>query len=158
MEWEAFEMFGRATLFALLAIVGLMGASSADTAVIVNSGSTNSYGYTIHVAADGKASFTLQKRGENAGATPKPFTVPAATAARFFSDLAAARKGNATTVPCMKSASFGTSMHVTWQGWVSPDLSCPPKDGLGDSLVRDITAIRQAAGIPEMPLHPATGP
>ncbi|MFY9666208.1 MAG: hypothetical protein WAL67_11255 [Candidatus Cybelea sp.] len=151
-------MFARAALFASLAIAGLMAATPADTAVIVNSGSTNSYGYTIHVASDGKASFTLQRRGESAATTPKPFTVPAATAARFFSDLAAARKGNAAAEPCMKSASFGTSMHVTWQGWVSPDLSCPTNDGSGDALVRDIAAIRQAGGIPEMPLHPATGP
>lgn len=149
-------MFVRA-LFAALGIAGLMAATPADTAVIVNSGSTNSYGYTIHVASDGKASFTLQ-RGESAATTPKPFTVPAATAARFFSDLAAARKGNAAAEPCMKSASFGTSMHVTWQGWVSPDLSCPTNDGSGDALVRDISAIRQAGGIPEMPLHSATGP
>lgn len=77
-------MFARAALFASLAIAGLMAATPADTAVIVNSGSTNSYGYTIHVASDGKASFTLQRRGESAATTPKPFTVPAATAARFF--------------------------------------------------------------------------
>jgi hypothetical protein len=151
-------MFVRATIFAVLAILGVVAATPSETAVIVNSGSTNSYGYTIQVASDGKASFTLQKRGESAATTPKPFTVPTATAARFFSDLAAARKGNAASAPCMKSASFGTSMHVTWQGWVSPDLSCPPNDGLGEALVHDITAIRQAAGISEMPLHPATGP
>ncbi|MGA9944798.1 MAG: hypothetical protein WBP75_07140 [Candidatus Cybelea sp.] len=151
-------MFVRATIVAVLAILGVVAATPSDTAVIANSGSTNSYGYTIHIASDGKASFTFQKRGESAATTPKPFSVPMATAARFFSDLAAARKGNAASAPCMKSASFGTSMHVTWQGWVSPDLSCPPNDGFGEALVHDITAIRQAAGIPEMPLHPATGP
>jgi hypothetical protein len=152
-------MRGRATLFAVTAIATLMAATPGDHAVIVNSGSTNSYGYTITIGSDGKASVTMQKRGESAVGTPKPFTVPAATTARFFSDLAAARKGHAVTVPCMKSASFGTSTHITWQGWTSPDLSCPPKDGLGNALVTDMAAIRKAAGIEELPLiHPSGVP
>jgi FtsP/CotA-like multicopper oxidase with cupredoxin domain len=142
----------RAMLLALLAMAGLMAAAPRDNAVIVNSGSTNTYGYTIEVWSDGSATAVLQRRGQSASATPKPFKVPAATVARFFANLAAARKGNALTVPCMKSASFGTSTHITWQGWTSPDLSCPPKDSLGDALVSDIAAIRQAAGIEELPL------
>lgn len=135
-----------------------MGAAPLDNAVIVDSGSTNTYGYTIHVSSDGKASVTLEERGGTAAGTAKPFTVPAATATRFFADLAAARKGNVATVPCMKSASFGTSLHITWQGWTSPDLSCPPKDALGETLVKDVDAIRQAGAIPAMPLrqHPQT--
>ena len=47
----------------------------------------------------------------------------------------------------MKSASFGMAEHVKWQGWVSPDLTCPPKDSLGEALVKDIGEIRQAAGV-----------
>ena len=151
------EMRVRATLLAALGIASLVAASPLDNAAIVNSGSTNSYGYTIDVASDGKASVTLGESGTPAS-TPKPFIVPAATTARFFADLAAARKGNAATVPCMKSASFGTSLHVTWQGWTYPDHSCPPKDALGEALVKDVDAIRQAGGIPAMPLrqHPQT--
>jgi hypothetical protein len=136
----------RATLLAALAIMTFVAAAPRDNAVIVNSGSTNSMGYSIEVWSDGNASVTMQNRGSSAS-SPKPFTVPAATAQRFFADLAAARKGNAATVPCMKSASFGTSTHIKWQTWVSPDLSCPPKDSLGDALVKDIDAIRQAGGV-----------
>jgi hypothetical protein len=143
----------RATLAGALAIACCVGAAPRDTAVIVNSGSTNSYGYSIQVWSDGKASVTLKENGGAAVSTPKAFTVPATTAARFFSDLAAARKGNATTVPCMKPVSFGTSTHVTWQGWTSPDLTCPPKDQLGDALVKDVDEIRQASGIPALPLR-----
>jgi hypothetical protein len=143
----------RATIFAGLAIAMFVAAVPSDKAVIVNSGSTNSYGYTITVSSDGNGSVTLQDRGGASASAPKTFTVPAATTARFFADLAAARKGNATTVPCMKSASFGSSMHITWQGWVSPDLTCPPKDALGDALVTDVGAIRKAAGISESPLR-----
>jgi hypothetical protein len=56
-------------------------------------------------------------------------------------------------VPCMKSASFGTTVHITWQGWVSPDLTCPAKDALGAALVKDVDEIRQTAGIPAMPMR-----
>jgi hypothetical protein len=141
----------RATFLAGLAIATLVAAAPRDSAVIVNSGSTNTYGYSIQVWSDGKASITLQNRG-TVSSTPKPFTVSTETVSRFFSDLAAARKGNAVTVPCMKSASFGTSEHVKWQGWVSPDLACPPKDSLGDALVKDVDEIRQAAGVSVSPL------
>jgi hypothetical protein len=140
-----------ALLLAALAITSCVAAAPRESAVIVNSGSTNSYGYSIEVWSDGTASVTMQRRGSATG-TPKPFTVPTATATRFFADLAAARKGNLTTGPCMKSASFGTTMRVTWQGWTSPDLSCPGDDSAGDALIADVAAIRQAAGLPEMPL------
>lgn len=141
-----------ATLTAVLAIAALMAASPPDTATIVDSGSTNANGYTIHVASDGNASVTYAPRGGSPIGTPKPFTVPAATTARFFADLAAARKANAQTVPCMKPVSFGTTLKVTWQDWTSPDLTCPPKDALGEALVSDVAAIRHAGDVD--PLHP----
>jgi hypothetical protein len=143
----------RATLITGLVIASFVAAAPSPTAVIVNSGSTNSYGYTISVSPDGKASVTLQERGGGPVGTPKPFTVPAATATRFFADLAAARKANAATVPCMKSASFGTTTHITWQEWTSPDLSCPPSESSGKALVNDVDAIRKAAGIAAFPLR-----
>jgi hypothetical protein len=143
-----------ATLLAVLAVASWVAATPADTAVIVNSGSTNSYGFTIQVWSDGKGSLSLKERG-GAASTPKAFTLSAATTARFFADLAAARKANTATAPCVKSASFGTSTHVAWQDWKSPDLSCPPNDSLGAALVRDIDAIRQAAGISQTPLRGA---
>ncbi len=144
----------RATIAAALAIATLMAASPPDTATIVDSGSTNANGYTIHIASDGNASVTYQPRGGSPIGTPKPFTVPAATTARFFTDLAAARKGNVATVPCMKPVSFGTTLKVTWQGWTSPDLTCPPKDALGEALVSDVAAIRNAGGIDQLRPHP----
>jgi hypothetical protein len=142
----------RATFFAGLAIASFMAATPRDTAVIVNSGSTNSIGYKIQVWSDGSAAITTQN-GSNSPAAAKTFTVSAATTSRFFADLAAARKDDAKSVPCMKSASFGTSTHVTWQGWVSPDLDCPPKGSLGAALVEDIQTIRQASGISAFPLR-----
>jgi FtsP/CotA-like multicopper oxidase with cupredoxin domain len=140
-------MMVRATLAVALAIGTCVAATPHQTAEIVNSGSTNSMGYTISLSSDGSATLTLQSRGAGSPNAPKKFTVPAETASRFFADLAAARNGNVATVPCMKSVSFGTSTHIRWQGWVSPDLDCPPKGSLGDALVKDLEAIRQAAGI-----------
>jgi len=142
-----------AILVAALAIATLVAATPSDNAVIVNSGSTNAYGYKIDVSSDGRGTSVLQNRNGGAASTPKPFTLPAATASRFFADLAAARKETAATVACMKSVSFGSTMHVTWQGWTSSDLTCPAKDGAGEALIKDVDEIRQAAGIPESPLR-----
>lgn len=150
---SALTMRLRATMFAVLTIASGVAATPSNSAAIVNSGSTNSYGFTIALGSDGQASVVLQHRGVAAAAAPKAFTVPAATTARFFADLAAARKANLTTAPCMKSASFGSSTHVTWEGWVSPDLSCPPAGALGEALVKDVDEIRQAGGIADLPLR-----
>ena len=146
-------MAPRATLLGAFAIATLVAASPTDTATIVNSGSTNTYGYSIVVASNGNASATLREKGGATSGSAKTFTIPAATVARFFADLAAARKSNAQSVACMKSASFGTTVHVTWQGWVSPDLSCPQSDSLGAALVKDVDDIRQRAGITNLPLR-----
>jgi hypothetical protein len=146
-----------ATLAAALMIAACVAASPPQSAVIVNSGSTNTLGYTITVSSDGKGSVTMQARGGTAGA-PKSFAVSAAAAAKFFDDLAAARKSNEATVPCMKSASFGTTVRITWQGWTSPDLSCPPKGPEGDALISDVAAMQKAAGISELPLRGQGGP
>jgi hypothetical protein len=143
----------RATLLSLFAIASLMAAAPArENAVIVNSGSTNAMGYKISVWSDGTATLTMQHRDGSAVSAPKAFDVRAATATRFFSDLAAARSARIATVPCMKSVSFGTTTRVTWQGWVSPDLDCPPKDSLGDALVKDLGEIIKAAGVGPQPL------
>lgn len=149
-------MTRRETLLSLLAIATLMAAAPVrDSAVIVNSGSTNTIGYKISVWSDGTASVTMQQREGSSASRPKSFNVPSPIATHFFSDLAAARSGKAVTVPCMKSASFGTSTHVTWQGWVSPDLDCPPKDSLGQALAKDVEEIVKAAEIVPVPLrHP----
>jgi hypothetical protein len=127
--------------------VFLIGAVPLDSAVIVDSGSTNTQGYRIEVRSDGSAFVST------GSSSPKPFTVPQATVERFFADLAAARKGNATSAPCVKSASFGSTLRITWQQWVSPDLTCPPKDASGAALVTDVQTLRKAAGIGTAPLR-----
>ncbi len=137
---------------ALLALAGLgaalataCAATQRDGATIVNSGSTNASGYAIDVWSDGSASVVLQNRlGVKAGAS-RAFSLDRRVAAAFFTDLKAARDGHATGVPCMKSASFGTRTTVTWHGWSSPDLSCPPGDALAAALKHDVDTIVAAA-------------
>ena len=51
----------------------------------------------------------------------------------------------------MKSASFGTTTHVTWHDWKSPDLDCPSENALLSALIGDVNAIRQASGVGTLP-------
>jgi hypothetical protein len=60
---------------------------------------------------------------------------------RFFTDLAAARKDNVASGSCAKSASFGSTIRVKWQGWVSNDVTCPPPSTVGSAAVKDAQAL-----------------
>lgn len=134
-------------LFAASVFLGCIGAVPDDFAVISSPGSTNTYGYIIQIWSDGDGSVTLQTHDGLLATMPKAFLLPATVAARFFSDLAAARSGNAATVPCMKTVSFRSSLYVSWRDWKSPDLTCPPKESLADALARDAEAIAETAGV-----------
>jgi hypothetical protein len=146
---------GRRVALAIGFAIALVAAAPRDSAVIVDSGSTNTQGYKIQVSSDGTASITPADRFGTVQGAAKPFTVPASTAARFFADLAAARKGAAAGQPCIKSASFGTTTHVVWHGWTSPDLDCPAANALTAALVHDVGEIRQTSGISAEPLRRA---
>ncbi|HTU82627.1 MAG TPA: hypothetical protein VMF61_10890 [Candidatus Acidoferrales bacterium] len=122
------------------------GAAARDGATIVNSGSTNALGYTIDVWSNGSAVVTLRDRTGTALGTPKPFSLPDAVASRFMADLKAARAAKPPASACMKSASFGTTTHVEWHGWTSPDLDCPPRNAPTAALVHDVGVIRLASG------------
>ena len=152
----------RTATFAVVMTMGLLAVcaaaapsvpgSSHDGATIVDSGSTNTGGYTIHVWSDGTAAVTYQNHTDTA-ASPKSFTFSPSVAARFFADLKAARAGKAQAERCMKSASFGTSTHVYWHGWTSPDLDCPPGDPLTSAVFKDVNAIRSAGKVTPSPLR-----
>ncbi|MBV9263370.1 MAG: hypothetical protein JO324_03540 [Candidatus Eremiobacteraeota bacterium] len=130
-----------------------MSATPQATAVIVNSGSTNSHGYKITLAADGAGTAALANRDGSVAGPVKSFRIAPQAAATFFADLDAARKSKTPAVGCMKSASFGSFTHVTWDGWQSPDLDCPPADGSIGALIKDVERIREASGIPAFPLR-----
>jgi hypothetical protein len=118
-------------LFTAYAAIVLVGAAPIDSAVIVDSGSTNSRASQIVVHSDGTASITFGT------SSPKPFTVPKATVARFFTALPAVRNDNVPAGSCAKSASFGSTIRVKWQGWVSNDVTCPPPSTASPAAVKD---------------------
>jgi len=110
----------------------------ATSAVIANSGSTNTAGYRIVVATDGRAQITQ-------GTTTRSLTIPAALATQFYTDLAAA--GPLDAMParsCMKSASFGTTTVVTYAEKTSPDLQCSAQGDAAKALAADVRAITTA--------------
>ncbi|MBC5805308.1 MAG: hypothetical protein DLM53_02570 [Candidatus Eremiobacter antarcticus] len=93
-------------------------------AVILNTGSTNTAGYRIVVRPTGESEYAMRS-GSLSGRGRQIGAVSQAQAQRFFRDLAAAAPlQNLRSVPCMKSASFGSSLFVWWNHERSPDLSC----------------------------------
>jgi len=123
---------------------------SADSAVIVNSGSTNIAGFRITVARSGQADYiaTPRRFGPQSREKPEPAhkKLPRALAEKFFSDLERAQPLSSLPQPhCMKSASFGSNLRVEFGDEKTPDLSCG--DAGSDALqaligdVKEITAL-----------------
>lgn len=106
-------------------------------AVIINSGSTNTCKYTIHVLPSGKATYTVCER-KGAG------EIKVNTATKFFTDISAAKPlSKLPYKACAKSASFGTSTQVRYQWENSPDISCPSNDLRVTNLYNDAQSIQQ---------------
>lgn len=113
-------------------------------AVIANSGSTNSAGYTLVVTPDGAA--TIRQYD---GATQKAVGAPQTR--WLFKLLADAGPLDALGLAhCMKSASFGTSLHVAWNDRTSGDLSCGG-DATSRELARTIGVIVRQLDIATFP-------
>lgn len=120
------KLYFTAVGLALLAAPSIM---ATDSALIINSGSTNTAGFRIEVSQSGDATYTPAARrgGQLPEAQNKPATrqVPSAAVKKFFADIEAAKP--LTSLPrgaCMKSASFGTTLVVQYEGQTTPDLSC----------------------------------
>jgi hypothetical protein len=125
---------------------------SAGEALIIDSGSTNREGYRLRVYASG---WTALQQGD----VPVKKRVPAALVKRFFADLKAAGPlDRLTTMHCMKSVSFGSSMQIGYGGKLSPDLTCPSSSSAARALEVDAGALAQAAGVMLLPrTHPFKG-
>ncbi len=102
---------------------------AADSAVIVNSGSTNTPGFRIEITPAGEATFTPKPRrpGQPSQYETQRVTrqVPPALVKRFFASLDAGKP--LSSLPhqrCMKSASFGFTLVVESGDEQTPDLSC----------------------------------
>jgi hypothetical protein len=102
---------------------------AADSAIIINSGSTNTAGFRIQVNPSGEAVYTPQPRRAKPPAEiqMKPVTrqLPPALIKRFFTELDAGKPlGSLPSQRCMKSASFGTTLVIEYGDQKTPDLSC----------------------------------
>jgi len=95
--------------------------AAADSAVLLDSGSTNTAGFRIEVNRSGEAVYTPPpRRGRQPSEEqPKPRNrrIPSPLIKRFFADLDAQRPFSALpNRGCMKSVSFGTTLTVEYQG------------------------------------------
>lgn len=128
-------------------------AAGNDGATIRNSGSTNFSGYTIKVWSDGSAEASLSNRSGKALAAPVRKQIAPALAAKLLADAKAAKdSGHVVGEPCMKSASFGSTMVVQYHGWTSPDLECPG-GGFVIALGSDANKIVAALHLQPEPAH-----
>ena len=127
-----------------------------QTAVIVNTGSTNTFGYTITVSLMPTRfhviSVSNNGRDNNSGSgTLKQME---ARVPRLFADLDAAMP--LTSLPVrhgMRSASFGTQTFIIYKGQKSPDLNfaAAPR---ALALKMDINDFVKAYGARNTPKHP----
>jgi hypothetical protein len=131
----------RRAIGAVLAAVILQAA--ADTAVIVNSGSTNRAGFRVEVDRSGAAVYTSTPRGQPAERVRR--NVPDELLRRFYADLEAAHPLSALPAErCAKSVSFGTTTIVELGSERTPDISCPnARNPNTKALMRDVDEIVQ---------------
>lgn len=129
---------------ALLA-TGMALAGGKDGAVITNSGSTNTAGYSIKVWSDGTGQVDLRGGGTRA------ISLDVDLVNKFFTDVKAARANPGTPGHCMKSASFGTTTVVLWHNYQSTDLQCPPFTSDVMALGADVRNIQAAANLASPP-------
>ncbi len=107
-----------------------------DIVRIINSGSTNTAGYVIELRRDGLVRWNVASRFR-----PSLSTTPSSTTTQNNIQLSSVRTNSIyeavkeaspfnqyAPVFCAKSVSFGTTLHITYNGQQTPDLTCPIKD------------------------------
>lgn len=116
---------------------------------IINSGSTNSSGFTVKVYPNGQAEIAMNP--------PPPATRQGTISRQMASDLfgavhAAQSNGRPSDADmCMKSASFGSTMRAKYSTFTSVDLNCPVV-GANAKLRDQINKILDV-----LKVHPAVG-
>jgi hypothetical protein len=128
-------------------------AMTAETAVIENTGSTNTSGYKITLLSTGTMVRVVSvsnggKDHNSKTGNKEPFRTQVR---KLFTDLAAAMP--LTTMPArhgMRSASFGTATFITYKNQRSPDLTFPG-NAQAVALKADIEAITSALHVGNTP-------
>ncbi len=121
-------------------------AAPIETAMIENTGSTNTLGYSISVTSGGSITVV------STHTLPAPSTFP--DTKKLFADLKAAMP--LTSLPVrhgMRSASFGTQTFITYKGQRSPDLTFA-SDPRAAALKADVNVITKMLGVGNAPRHP----
>jgi hypothetical protein len=113
----------------------------AQEATIIDTGSTNTPGMTVSMAAKGHAMI------EHKDGQKTRMNVSAELRSRLMKDLEAAGPlDQMKTKHCFKSVSFGSKMFVEYKGLRSPDISCPGQaDPKVDALRTDVEEIMAEA-------------
>ncbi len=101
-------------------------AATMQTAIIENTGSTNTFGYTITLTTTGTKYHVaaVSSGGDDRNSETGDREPLGRQVRQFFADLKAAMP--LTRLPAgrgMRSASFGTRTFITYQGQRSPDLT-----------------------------------
>ncbi|CAF0806133.1 unnamed protein product [Rotaria sordida] len=124
--------------FIILAIFFTFVSSNNENNIIriTNSGSTNTAGYVIELYRNGLVKWTVAPRHH-----PSFSTTPNSTTAQNSIQLSLFRTNNIfqaveqaspfnqyEPIFCIKSVSFGTKLHVTYNEQQTPDLNCPQRD------------------------------
>ncbi len=124
----------------LLFFMPLVLWASGPEATIIDTGSTNRPG--LRVTFDDEGHATVTRREE-----VRHMNLPERLCNQFMHDLKAAEPLSALpTRHCMKSASFGSSMFIEFNGVRTRDLSCSPQpDERAAALQKDANEILQAA-------------
>ena len=127
----------------LLSLLPFIMSARGPQATIIDTGSTNRLGMRVTFDREGHAS--IEQRNEEI----RHVKLDEHLCTRFMEDMRAAAPLNALPRHhCMKSASFGSSMFVEFEGDRSPDLSCPGQpDPRAGALQKDANEILQAARV-----------
>ena len=128
-------------------------AAGGSTADIINSGSTNTLGYVLHLHRTGSVVVDAKD-----GTTPHEAAVTPDLINRFFAALDAAKPlGSMPAGRCAKSKSFGHSIQVLYKDSLSPDLTCPL--GANEAELAALASqIARAAHISDRTRRPAPAP
>jgi len=108
---------------------------------IIDTGSTNIPG--VNVVLENSGHYAMVERRDGSKQRVK---LKKELCDRLLRDLKAA--GGLSELPkshCMKSASFGSSLYVEYNGVRSADLSCPQRDDRAAALKKDAGEILSAA-------------
>src|SRR5579872_2146954 len=123
-------------------------ADSSQAAIIKDSGSTNTPGYRLIVYASGKAEWTLSRRRNSPVCSRSKGKLSPDLAQRFFQDLRGLMPlSNLPVEHCVKSASFGRTLRLSYGGTESPDLTCAASGTGAEKLRDDLSEINTALGI-----------